>query len=517
MEQSNAAGNDSAWRLADLDWHDVELVCDLDASGVCTDAGGSVADVRVAGEFCGWEEQDWIVMQCIVHTASRSSEDDTVRNREGVTSTATDDCCPCEESGSASSQSLCSAACQRFVARFRLLEGMYQYKFIVNGAWKSDKGNCHQAGDQWNSVLFVACDVPNWRLNDGRVPATRHWNSPHLAHTGPGEAFQVGHPSVPARSSARGVLPRPVFVRLPVGYSGTGEAGAGEQRYPVLYVLDGHEAFSTPSHPDDTLGGGWWLDAQSDMLTQDNATCPFIIVGIPSGDFVSQPPLRKREYCPGDMGAVADEAFSDYLLQSVVPFIDGKYRTRAYPKQRVLLGFSMGGLLAFLLGWKAPSIIGKVIAMSPSFWFHDRNNVSAYDVVRSDCERVRATCGMSKEASTGECSDEFNVNSSQDAHECSCLLDQIVLEKTRGSNGGRTDDQLRIYIDSGDGEGDNHYEAACMNSILEESEILRRDQHYVYKVDARAADVPLGVTHCPAVARHRVHHALRLFLPPEQN
>lgn len=466
------------WKFRDMDWHDVEFVCKIHPGD-----GGSSAVVFVAGEFCGWNENEWIPLRCTAQCGDDSSAD-------------------CTLSADVATQ------CTEFRTCVKLLEGAYQYKFVVNGEWRRDVNNPHHGGQFDNSVMYVSCDPPHhsdWE----QVPITKPWNVLHREHSRPGAVFHTIEVPVPQECESRGVLRRPIFIYLPIGYDDC----STNTRFPVLYVLDGEDAFSTLPFDGNPMTGGWWLDKQLDLLTLDNATRPFIIVAIPNGDFVSAAPLRKREYCPESIEMARDSPFCHYLLHAIVPFVDSHYKTSTLPVDRVVLGFSMGGLLAFLLLWQAPEIFGKAISMSPSFWFHDKNEFSAYKVVRHDCEQARLAGEQS-----GTYSTEHSLCTVQEKGSQSAFLPTSSAARQPNLadvvHTSRDHPQVFLYLDCGDGEGDNHFETRSMDIALEEAGVLIRDRDYVYKLDERASQVPHGVTHCQAVARDRVHHALRLLLPP---
>jgi S-formylglutathione hydrolase FrmB len=81
---------------------------------------------------------------------------------------------------------------------------------------------------------------------------------------------------------------------------------------------------------------------------------------------------RAGRSLPGDsrfglVGARAHD-YSEWVAHTLVPYIDAHYRTEAKPGARAMLGWSLGGLNAFNLGWQYPDVFGRVGAFSPSFW-----------------------------------------------------------------------------------------------------------------------------------------------------
>ena len=57
----------------------------------------------------------------------------------------------------------------------------------------------------------------------------------------------------------------------------------------------------------------------------------------------------------GDVGARA-QAYATWLVHTLVPFVDARYRGRAAPAGRMLLGWSLGGAQAFDVAWQYPDV-----------------------------------------------------------------------------------------------------------------------------------------------------------------
>ncbi|MBC7990303.1 MAG: esterase family protein, partial [Luteimonas sp.] len=164
-----------------------------------------------------------------------------------------------------------------------------------------------------------------------------------------------------------------VDIHLPPGYDANSAT-----RYPVLYVNDGQDAVAVDL---------------ADTLTQlydEEAIDRVIVVAI------KMLPDRMGTYGLSDRGAqrsIAGDsrfgpvgarahAYSEWVAKTLVPYIDATYRTTPTPASRAVLGWSLGALNAFNLGWQYPEVFGTVGAFSPSFWL-------AAD--RSDATHVQRT------------------------------------------------------------------------------------------------------------------------------
>ena len=146
-----------------------------------------------------------------------------------------------------------------------------------------------------------------------------------------------------------GVPPRDLVVWLPRFYDQRRQLD-----YPVLYLQDGQDLFDPA-----TAHGGRDLriDETMDRLIRDDIIEPMIVVGINAGDD------RLEEYSPEDRG----EAYMDYLVNTVKPLIERRYRVRQGRQHTLVGGAAMGGLIAFATAWKYPDQFGASIAMSPAF------------------------------------------------------------------------------------------------------------------------------------------------------
>ena len=173
-----------------------------------------------------------------------------------------------------------------------------------------------------------------------------------------------------------GLAPAPLRVRvyLPPGYAADAAA-----RYPVLYVNDGQDMQAVGLQ--DTLA----------LLYEQGAIRPLIVVAIDMpADRMGAYGLSDREQSRsvvadtkyGPVGTFA-HAYSEWMAHILVPIIDARYRTRTTPDARAVLGWSLGALSAFNLGWQYPELFGRVGAFSPSLWLSaERGNSDAVQRTR---------------------------------------------------------------------------------------------------------------------------------------
>ncbi len=138
----------------------------------------------------------------------------------------------------------------------------------------------------------------------------------------------------------------------------------GKARYPVLYVHDGQNAFSTAG-PHAAFGwGNWELDKTADRLIGEKKMRPIIMVAIDCSA------SRYREYrgpVPAPQDNRAYERYSRFLIDELKPRIDRNYRTLTNAANTGLIGSSMGGICSVTLAWEHPNVFGLAASLSGAF------------------------------------------------------------------------------------------------------------------------------------------------------
>lgn len=156
---------------------------------------------------------------------------------------------------------------------------------------------------------------------------------------------------------------RQITIYLPAGYDET------DRRYPVLYMHDGQNLFEP--HRAFIPGQHWRLSEAADMAIGERTAEPAIMVGLDNSGAAridEYTPTRDPKMRAG--GKAVDHA--RMIIDEVKPFIDQRYRTLTDPANTAVGGSSLGGLISLHLGFTHPEIFGRVAALSPSVWWHDR-------------------------------------------------------------------------------------------------------------------------------------------------
>lgn len=153
--------------------------------------------------------------------------------------------------------------------------------------------------------------------------------------------------------------PRRLYIYLPKNYA------KSEDRYPVLYMFDGHNVFYD-SHA--TYGKSWGM---KEYLK--GTKLPLIIAAIecnPEGN------RRMNEYAPWDYD-VPEYGFMeglgkvtmDWITGPLKQMIDENYRTLPDRGNTLIGGSSMGGLMSLYAITAYNHIFSGAAALSPSFLF----------------------------------------------------------------------------------------------------------------------------------------------------
>ncbi len=148
---------------------------------------------------------------------------------------------------------------------------------------------------------------------------------------------------------------RRIWIYLPKGYS------SNAKTYPVVYMNDGQNLFNEQTAP----FGEWGVDECLDSLqTKYGKEC--IVVGIDNST-----EKRMTEYNPYDnakFGKAEGKQYMEFIVKTLKPFIDSKYRTKKDAPNTSIVGSSMGGLISWYAITQYPNVFGAAGIFSPSFW-----------------------------------------------------------------------------------------------------------------------------------------------------
>lgn len=244
-----------------------------------------------------------------------------------------------------------------------LSTGTYEYK-LTRGGW--DNVECNKGGQgianrmlKVDGNAMIELNVEEWQ---DRFPS-----KPRVSSAG--KRVQVIDTAFWIPQLKR---TRRIWIYLPEGYASTLNF-----RYPVLYMHDGQNLFDDAT----SFSGEWGIDEFLDTMKTKNC----IVVGIDHGG-----DKRLNEYNPYDnerFGKGEGNAYVDFIVKTLKPAIDKRYRTFRDKKNTFIAGSSMGGLISMYAVLKYPKVFGGVGVFSPAFWI---SGSKIFDDIRKKGKKVKS-------------------------------------------------------------------------------------------------------------------------------
>jgi enterochelin esterase-like enzyme len=242
----------------------------------------------------------------------------------------------------------------------------------------------------WSATTAVPVPPDTYRFNfqvDGaRVPNPQGTTFSHervgtnstFEVSGPDGAYQAYDPGVPHGavtrieywSSALGDK-RTAMVYTPPGYMN------GTARYPVLYLVhgagDSADSWTSVGHAHYIL----------DNLIAAGKAQPMIVV-MPFGHTPDRPNAN------GGGNMLANTDFGDDLIEDLIPYVDGNFRTLATQENRAMAGLSMGGSHTLRFGLTHPELFDHIGVFSMGLGLQGNNDVTAYETANDTALRQAA-------------------------------------------------------------------------------------------------------------------------------
>lgn len=153
---------------------------------------------------------------------------------------------------------------------------------------------------------------------------------------------------------------RKIWLYLPKGYE------TSTKKYPVIYMHDAQNLFDAKT----SFAGEWNVDEKLDSLKSQ-----VIVLGIENGGdkrLEELTPYKNEKYGGGN-----SDKYLEFIVNTLKPEIDKKYRTKTNAKNTTIMGSSLGGLTSFYAVIKYPEVFGKAGVFSPAFWIN-RKVINAY-------------------------------------------------------------------------------------------------------------------------------------------
>ena len=160
------------------------------------------------------------------------------------------------------------------------------------------------------------------------------------------------------------------------------------RRYPVLYLHDGQNVFSSAGTNICFGWGSWDLDRTADELCRAGKMQEIILVAVNNSN------ARYAEYCgrrhSDDTNANTEfENYAAFLIRELKPKIDSSYRTRSEPANTGIMGSSLGGICSIVLAWENPEVFGQAASLSGAFQVERTNFLN--NILRSYQDKAKPT------------------------------------------------------------------------------------------------------------------------------
>ncbi len=157
-----------------------------------------------------------------------------------------------------------------------------------------------------------------------------------------------------------GTEKRRVYLYLPASYQ-----KEPDRRYPVLYMFDGHNVFYDE---DATYGKSWGMKEYMDATDT-----PLIIVAVECNHDPNHG--RLKEYAPysfraPQIGTITGlgKITMDWMVNTLKPDIDQRFRTLRDRRHTFIAGSSMGGMMSLYALLMYNQVFSGAAALSPSLW-----------------------------------------------------------------------------------------------------------------------------------------------------
>lgn len=173
---------------------------------------------------------------------------------------------------------------------------------------------------------------------------------------------------------------RRIWIYLPPDYASSG------LNYSVLYMQDGQNVFDALT----SFAGEWEVDETLNDLHAQGDT-GIIVVAIDNGQS-----HRFNEYSPWynpNYGGGEGVAFTNFIVNTLKPFIDSAYRTLPDRENTGIMGSSLGALISLYAGITFQDIFSKVGSFSPAYWFNPEIFTHVSTTGKQENMRFYQVCG----------------------------------------------------------------------------------------------------------------------------
>lgn len=212
-----------------------------------------------------------------------------------------------------------------------------------------------------------------------------------------------------------------IWLYLPKNYS------ASKKKYSVIYMPDAQNLFDAKT----AYSGEWNIDEKLDSLSAQ-----VIVVGIEHGN-----EKRLEELTPyphEKYGGGKANQYLDFIVNTLKPSIDKKYRTKTDKTHTLIIGSSLGGLTAFYATLKYPEVFGKAGVFSPAFWINRKDIIALTEQTQKIKAKYYLLCGDQEGDDDNMIKDLNTMENIINTKRCSCKH----LNKKTIIKGGKHNEKL---------------------------------------------------------------------------
>jgi predicted alpha/beta superfamily hydrolase len=226
----------------------------------------------------------------------------------------------------------------------------FEYR-LTRGSWDTAERNADGSERRARTLVVrgdmrVELRVERWLDSPGKVTLVKSTLTGTIEHVRDVKSPQLGNT-------------RSLLVYLPPSYR------KGTQRYPVLYLHDGQNVFNELTA---FVKREWRADEAAEALAARGHEVILVAIENSGG-------TRASEYLPFKTRAnnheARAEAHAAFVVKTVKPLIDQRYRTRSGAAHTGIAGSSFGGIIGLYTALSYPEVFGFVGAFSPSLWVGD--------------------------------------------------------------------------------------------------------------------------------------------------
>lgn len=190
------------------------------------------------------------------------------------------------------------------------------------------------------------------------------------------------------------------------------------KKYPVIYMHDAQNLFDAAA----SYAGEWNIDE-----TLDSIKAKVIIIGVEHGNekrIDELTPYKNEKHGGGNANA-----YLEFIVKTLKPHVDTKYRTKTNTKNTGIFGSSLGGLVSFYAALQYPEVFGKVGCFSPAFWINKKEIFQKLVDTPKFNTKIYLLCG-DKEDDGAMVSDMKEMETLINSKRCECKkLNKSVIVK----------------------------------------------------------------------------------------